>query len=113
MGKQPERQHGSCPLPTLGKKVPYDLRGPALTQRRPTRLPPPGYPRRHTIGVMATREEAAASALPCVRLEGLDPGRAEAILSLWSQGQITDAQLKSIERRLLAGKPVDDLLPTS
>ena len=93
--------------------MPYDLRGPALTQRRPTRLPSPGYLRRHTIGVMATREEAAANALASVRLEGLDPGRAEAILSLWSQGQITDAQLKRIERRLLAGKPVDDLLPPS
>ena len=93
--------------------MPNNPRGRALTRPRPSRLLRPAYLRRRTIGVMATRDEAAADALGSVRLEGLDPSRVEPILKLWAQGRITDAQLHDIERRLLAGEPFDDLLPPS
>ena len=48
-----------------------------------------------------TRAEAAANALALVRAEGLDPGRAEPLLSAWARGELTDEQLNELSVRLL------------
>jgi Antitoxin VbhA len=66
-----------------------------------------------TMDTMTTREQAAANALASVRLEGLDPGRAEHVLNLWARGEITDDQLEQIKQRTIAGQSIDDLLPES
>jgi hypothetical protein len=57
------------------------------------------------------RDEAAAIALASVRLEGLDPGRAEPLLQRWARGELTDEQLAEAERRLIAGQSIAEFLP--
>jgi hypothetical protein len=49
----------------------------------------------------AGRAEAVANALGSVRAEGLDPGRAEPLLTAWARGELTDQQLDEIRRRML------------
>jgi hypothetical protein len=49
----------------------------------------------------ATRAEAAANAIASVRAEGLDPGRAEPLLSAWARGELSDEQLNELSVRLL------------
>jgi hypothetical protein len=53
-------------------------------------------------GPTATRVQAAADALGSVRAEGLDPGRAEPLLTAWARGELSDAQLEEARLRLLA-----------
>lgn len=48
-----------------------------------------------------TGAAAAADALGSVRAEGLDLGRAEPILAAGARGELTDAQLEQVGRRLL------------
>jgi hypothetical protein len=50
----------------------------------------------------ATRAEAAADAIASVRAEGLDPGRAEPLLSAWARGDLTDEQLEQARLKLLS-----------
>lgn len=50
----------------------------------------------------ATRAEAAADAIASVRAEGLDPGRAEPLLSAWARGELTDEQLEQARLKLLS-----------
>jgi hypothetical protein len=50
----------------------------------------------------ATRAEAAANAIASVRAEGLDPGRAEALLSAWARDELTDEQLEQARLTLLS-----------
>ena len=61
---------------------------------------------------VATRAEAAADAIASVRAEGLDPGRADALLAAWASGQITDEQLEQARRKLLSDRSlsVEELL---
>ena len=47
------------------------------------------------------RGDAAADAIGSVRAEGLDPGRAEPLLSAWARGELTDEQLNELSLRLL------------
>lgn len=49
-----------------------------------------------------TRPEAAADAIASVRAEGLDPGRAEGVLSAWARGELTDAALEQARLKLLS-----------
>lgn len=51
---------------------------------------------------LATRAEAAADAIASVRAEGLDPGRAEPLLSAWARGELTDEQLEQARLKLLS-----------
>jgi hypothetical protein len=48
-----------------------------------------------------TRADAAAHAIASVRAEGLDPGRAEPLLSAWGRGELTDEQLNELSLRLM------------
>ena len=48
-----------------------------------------------------TRADAAANAIASVRAEGLDPGRAEPLLSAWARGELTDEQLDVLSLRLM------------
>jgi hypothetical protein len=59
-----------------------------------------------------TRAQAAADAIASVRAEGLDPGRAEALLAAWTRGELTDAQLEDARLRLASDRSltVDELL---
>jgi len=59
-----------------------------------------------------SRAQAAADAIASVRAEGLDPGRAEALLAAWTRGELTDEQLEEFSLRLLhdRGITVDELL---
>ena len=59
-----------------------------------------------------TRAQAAADALASVRAEGLDPGRAEALLAAWVRGDLTDAQLEDARLRLARDRSltVEELL---
>lgn len=61
----------------------------------------------------ATRPEAAANAIASVRAEGLDPGRAEPLLSAWARGELTDEQLNELSLRLLHDRELtaEELLP--
>jgi hypothetical protein len=47
-----------------------------------------------------------------VRAEGLDPGRAEQLLSAWADGELTDERLEPARLRLLndSSLTVDELL---
>ena len=58
------------------------------------------------------RSQAAADAIASVRAEGLDPGRAEALLAAWERGEVTDEQLEQLSLRLLHDPEitVDELL---
>jgi hypothetical protein len=60
----------------------------------------------------ATRAEAAADAIASVRAEGLDPGRAELLLSAWARGDLTDEQLEQVRLQILGDHSltVEDLL---
>lgn len=60
-----------------------------------------------------TRGEAAADAIASVRAEGLDPGRAEPLLSAWARGELTDEQLNELSLRLLHDRELtaEELLP--
>ena len=53
---------------------------------------------------VVTRAEAAADAIASVRAEGLDPGRAKALLAAWAGGQITDEQLEQARRKLMSDR---------
>lgn len=59
-----------------------------------------------------TRAHAVADALGSVRAEGLDPGRAEQLLSAWADGELTDERLEPARLRLLndSSLTVDELL---
>lgn len=61
----------------------------------------------------ATRASAAANAIASVRAEGLDPGRAEPLLSAWARGELTDEQLSELSLRLLHDRELtaEELLP--
>lgn len=59
---------------------------------------------------MATRRQAAESALASVRAEGLNPGVAKALLDRWACGELSDAQLDDAARRIGAGESLDELL---
>lgn len=56
---------------------------------------------------MTTRRQAADSALASVRAEGLDPGFAETMLDQWVCGELSDAQLDDVARRIGAGESLD------
>lgn len=62
-----------------------------------------------------TRADAAADALASVRAEGLDPGRAEALLAAWVRGELTDTQLEQASVKLLHDRAltVEELLASS
>jgi hypothetical protein len=51
--------------------------------------------------VVPTRAQAAAEAIASVRAEGLDPGRADQLLSAWGRGELTDEQLEQARLQLL------------
>ncbi|HTZ86122.1 MAG TPA: antitoxin VbhA family protein [Solirubrobacteraceae bacterium] len=53
---------------------------------------------------MTTRTQAAENALASVRVEGLDPGVAEALLRRWARGELSDAQLDDAARRISTGE---------
>jgi hypothetical protein len=59
-----------------------------------------------------TRAQAAEDALASVRAEGLDPGRAEQLLSAWAANELTDEQLERARLQLLndSSLTVDELL---
>jgi hypothetical protein len=61
---------------------------------------------------MTTRAQAAENALASVRAEGLDPGVAQALLERWAREELTDGQLSEAVRRLGAGEPLGELLPS-
>ena len=54
----------------------------------------------------ASRLDAAADAIGSVRAEGLDPGRAEPLLSAWARGELTDAQLEQARLALLKDRAI-------
>ena len=55
-------------------------------------------------------QEAAAAAIASVRLEGLDPGRAELLLQRVVRGELTEEQLDVAYQRLVAGDSIDEFL---
>jgi hypothetical protein len=61
----------------------------------------------------ATRAEATANAIASVRAEGLDPGRAQPLLSAWARGELSDEQLNELSLRLLHDRELtaEELLP--
>jgi len=59
---------------------------------------------------MITRSEAVQEALASVRLEGLEPGDAEAVLKHWAAGELTDEQLEQATQHFIAGEPANHLL---
>jgi hypothetical protein len=61
---------------------------------------------------MTTRAQAAENALVSVRAEGLDPGVAQALLERWVRGELADGHLDEAIRRLGAGEPLGELLPS-
>lgn len=63
-----------------------------------------------------TRAEATPDAIGPVRTEGLDPGRAEPLLTAWAHGEMTDARLEQASLRLLGDRslgPRADYTPGS
>ena len=60
---------------------------------------------------MINRAQIAASAAGSLRLEGLEPSRsARNLAELWVRGEISDADLREAERRLLSGESLESLL---
>ena len=59
---------------------------------------------------MTTRRQAAENAFASVRAEGLDPGVSQALLDRWACGELSDAQLDDMARRIGAGESLDELL---
>ena len=53
---------------------------------------------------MTTRVQATENALASVRVEGLDPGVAEALLGRWARGELSDAQLNDAARQISSGE---------
>lgn len=82
-----------------GMSVPARRRLPVVS--RPSRASDHGTP-----AVAAARADAAADALGSVIAEGLDPGRAEPLLSAWARGVLSDAQLEQARLRLLADRSI-------
>jgi hypothetical protein len=74
---------------------------------------PPTAPDVQAPAPSATRAEAAANAIGSVRAEGLDPGKAEPLLTAWARGELTDEQLEQARLKLLSDRSltVEALLP--
>jgi hypothetical protein len=63
------------------------------------------------IGDVIDRAQIAASTAGSLRLEGLEPSApVRELTELWVRGEVSDADLREAERRLLSGEPLESLL---
>jgi hypothetical protein len=85
-----------------------------MARRLHTVTRPSKPPEDHAVSDRAvSRADAAADAIASVRVEGLDPARAEPLLSAWARGELTDEQLNELSLRLLHERELtaEELLP--
>lgn len=63
---------------------------------------------------MIDRARIAANAAGSLRLEGLEPtGPVRELADLWVRGNVSDADLREAERRVLSGQSLESLIASA